>query len=93
MQDLTQDPRYREARRHARKLRGFYTHLLVFAAVNLGLFVLDMLGNPGRLWFGWPLAGWGLGVACHGLSVFAFHGGFGREWEERAIRRYLDSRR
>jgi hypothetical protein len=35
MTDLTAHPRYREARRRARNLRGFYVHALVFVLVNL----------------------------------------------------------
>ena len=38
----------------------------------------------------WAAMGWGLGLIAHGLSVFAFNGAFGKDWEERKIREYLD---
>jgi hypothetical protein len=92
MDDLTQHPRYPEARRHARRVRGFYTHALVYALVNAGLFALNLGTSPGRLWFGWTTFGWGIGLLAHGVSVFAFRGWLGSEWEERKIREYLDRR-
>jgi hypothetical protein len=90
MEDLTNHPRYKEARRHARAVRGFYIHAAVFVLVNAGVFAINLLTTPGQLWFGWGMAGWGIGLAAHGISVFAFHGFLGREWEERRIREYLD---
>ena len=83
-------PRYEEARRHARAVRGFYTHALVYVLVNGGILLLNYTTSPGRwLIVGAPLA-WGIGLAIHGLSVFAFRGWLGPEWERRKIREYLD---
>jgi hypothetical protein len=92
MDDLTQHPRYEEARRHAQRVRGFYTHALVYGVVNAGLFALNLLASPGRLWFGWTTFGWGIGLLAHAVSVFAFGGWLGPQWEERKIREYLDRR-
>ena len=92
MEELKDDPRYEEARRHIRNVRGFYNHLLVYLLVNAGLFTLNMLSSPGRIWFGWATFGWGVGLVAHGVSVFAFRGWLGARWEERKIREYLDRR-
>jgi hypothetical protein len=92
MQPVENHPRFREARRHARNLRGFYTHALVYVLVIGGLATFNFLASPGRLWFGFAAMGWGIGLAAHGLSVFASRGFFGAEWEERKIREYLDRR-
>jgi hypothetical protein len=92
MEDLKADPRYEEARRHAQNVRGFYIHLVVYLLVNAGLFALNMLSSPGRLWYGWATFGWGIGLVAHGVSVFAFSGWLGADWEERKIRRYLERR-
>jgi hypothetical protein len=92
MEELTRNPRYEEARRHARALRGFYSHALVYVLVNAGLAVVNLLTTPERIWFGFPMLGWGIGLLAHGLSVFAFRGWFGPQWEERKIREYLDRR-
>ncbi len=52
---------------------GFLTHLLVFCCVNGGFFLLGQLS--GREWhFGhapFPLWGWALGLAIHGVASWA----------------------
>jgi hypothetical protein len=92
MEELTRNPRYDEALRHARALRGFYSHALVYVLVNAGLAAINLATSPERVWFAFPLFGWGIGLLAHGLSVFAFRGWFGPRWEERKIREYLDRR-
>lgn len=56
----------RQARKRVDMKMGFLTHLLVFACVNAGLF---LLGGADRL-HGVPLWGWGLGLAIHGLVTW-----------------------
>lgn len=51
-------------RRVAMKL-GFAIHLLVYVLVNTGLLALSLAHGGG--WHWGPLAGWGLGLAIHGL--------------------------
>ncbi|MFO1198603.1 MAG: 2TM domain-containing protein [Burkholderiaceae bacterium] len=59
------DPR-RAARRAADRKLGFFIHLTVFVLVNAGLVVLNLA--TGRFaWSAFPLLGWGLGLAIHGL--------------------------
>lgn len=56
------------ARRRQRRRRGFVAHFANFAVVNGMLVTIDFLtlGGP---WFQWPLMGWGLGLAIHGVNV------------------------
>ena len=93
MENLKTDPRYEEARRHVQDVRGFYAHLTVYVLVNAGLFALNMLWSPARIWFAWATFGWGIGLVAHGVSVFALGGWLGAEWEERKIRKYLERRK
>ena len=92
MDEIRQHPRYEEARRHAQNVRGFYRHALVYILVNTGLMALNHFATPARLWYGWATLGWGIGLAVHGVSVFAFRGWLGPQWEERKIREYLERR-
>jgi hypothetical protein len=57
------------ARRRVGIKLGFYTHALVFALVNTGLYVLNSVIG-GYRWSVWPLWGWGLGLAIHGVVTF-----------------------
>jgi hypothetical protein len=82
------DERYQRAKRRVEAERGFYIHALIYMVVNAGLFLINMVSGGG-VWFYWPLIGWGIGLAAHGLSVFVFAGVFGAAWEERRIRQLL----
>jgi steroid 5-alpha reductase family enzyme len=55
----------RAARRVRRKM-GFLIHAFVFVVVNAGLFAINALTGEPR-WAHFPLMGWGLGLAIHGI--------------------------
>ena len=58
---------------------GFYIHALVYVLVNAGLYAIN-LSTGGYRWSVWPLWGWGLGLAIHGLVTFVgLHGDGMRE--------------
>lgn len=59
----------RRARRRVGMKMGFYIHALVFVLVNLGLFALNRY-TGGERWAIFPLLGWGLGLAIHGIVTF-----------------------
>lgn len=82
----------RRARAHVRALRGFYVHVAMYVAVNLGLLAVNLLSSPDRLWFYWPLLGWGIGLVAHALRVFTVPG-FDGDWEERKVAEYKDRER
>jgi hypothetical protein len=54
--------------RQRKRRRGFWKSLGTFAVVNAFLFAIDFV-TPGGPWFYWPLLGWGLFMALHGLRV------------------------
>jgi hypothetical protein len=59
----------RRARRRVGMKMGFYIHALVFVLVNLGLFAINNY-TGGERWAIFPLLGWGLGLAIHGIVTF-----------------------
>ncbi|MDQ2734981.1 MAG: 2TM domain-containing protein [Pseudomonadota bacterium] len=59
----------RRARRRVGTKMGFYIHALVFVLVNLGLFAINSY-TGGERWAIFPLLGWGLGLAIHGIVTF-----------------------
>lgn len=87
--DSNMSPAERDARRQVGKLRGFYTHLLVFALVNTGLLAINLITSPGRFWFFWPLLGWGIWLALHAVGTFSRGRWLGTDWEERKLRELM----
>lgn len=67
------DPLEREARRRADAKLGWYIHASVYIAVNLLLVTLASMS--GRSWAIFPVLGWGIGLAAHGVVVFLVIGG------------------
>lgn len=63
--------RRRIARRRAGARLGLLIHAVVFVAVNAGLLLLDLATSPQVRWAHYPMLGWGLGLAIHGLVVLA----------------------
>ncbi len=57
------------AERRVRRKMGFYIHAFVFVTVNLGLYAINSVAGEPR-WSHFPLWGWGLGLAIHGLVTF-----------------------
>jgi len=66
---------YRDGRFGAKKRAGvwlgFYIHLAAYIAVNALLVAINLVRSPDRLWFGWPLFGWGIGVVAHAIVTIA----------------------
>ena len=84
---------YNRARARVRQIRGFYIHATVFVLVNALLLAINLGNAHANIWFFWPLFGWGIGLAAHGIAVFGFGGLWGPEWEERKIQQILEKRR
>ena len=66
---LEDDSLEARAERRVRRKIGFLIHAVVFIAVNAGLHAINaMTGEP--RWAHFPLFGWGLGLAIHGLVTW-----------------------
>jgi 2TM domain len=88
----TMDPSLEEARRWVRRKRVFYTVLLVYLALVVFWFLIDVLTGADDWWFYWPTLGAGLVVAIVGITMFGIGGLFGPNWERRQMDRYLQQR-
>ena len=77
----------RRARRRVGLRNSLGFHALVFVLVNLGLWAINAFGGGPR-WHFWPLFGWGLGLAIHGIvTLLALHG---EGWRERQLEREVE---
>ena len=87
---MDEQERYERARKRVEDIKGFYTHLVVYVLVNLGLFILNLVTERGQYWFFFPLIGWGIGLVAHGVSVFGPGWFWGPDWEDRKIKELMD---
>ena len=67
----------RLAHRRAGAKLGWFIHAAVYVLVNLIILAISEHGFGNRPWSAFPLLGWGLGLALHGLAVFVLGPGSG----------------
>ena len=84
------DKKYEKAKKRVEEIKGFYTHLIVYVVINIGLFLINLFSTPGEWWFYWPLLGWAIGLFFHGMGVFVFSRFPGKQWEDRKIKEIMD---
>ena len=91
----TAHPAYTHARQHAARLRGFYVHCFAYALGNATNIVVNWITRQqgGNWWFQWPLVAWTVALAVHGITITARGSWLGPGWEERQIRKYLNTDR
>lgn len=81
---------YIRAKERVNELKGFYTHLAIYL-IFIPFFVFLNFRSSGFPWAIFPILGWGLGVLGHATEIFGWNPFFGKSWEERKIREYLDN--
>jgi hypothetical protein len=92
----TQDEiKYQEALKRVKKIKGFYTHAIVYVFVNIMIVFLNIKNlEPGESYFQFKnfmtAFFWGIGLVAHGLSVFMPNFIFGQNWEERKIKEFME---
>lgn len=81
------------AKKHVKRIKGFYIHAIVYICVNLMIIISNSLvaKNGFADTDGYMTAlFWGFGLLAHAMSVFAPDFILGRNWEERKIQEYLN---
>jgi hypothetical protein len=94
-QDISRLERLDLARKRVKKIKGFYSHLLVYVVINIMIVIINIQDlAPGESYFQYKnfftLFFWGIGLAIHGLSVFLPDFILGKNWEERKIKELMD---
>jgi 2TM domain len=87
-QPLSPEEIERLARKRAGAKLGWYMHASIYVLVNLMLFLISYHAFGARRWSLFPVVGWGVGVALHGISVFALGAGSGLR--ERMVQKERD---
>jgi len=78
------------AKEKVKALKGFYTHLAIYL-IFVPFFIFLNFRSTNFPWAIFPIAGWGLGVLGHPTETFGWNLFFGKNWEERKIREYIDN--
>ena len=89
-----EDAKYYEALKRVKRIKGFYTHALVYVVINLMFVVINYQNlGEGESYFQWhnfiTAFFWGIGLLAHGLSVFLPGMILGSDWEERKIKELM----
>lgn len=46
-----EDEKYRPTKARVEDIKGFYIHVMVFAIINVLLFIINIISTPQSLWF------------------------------------------
>lgn len=87
--------RLERAKKRVKKIKGFYSHALVYVVINLMIVIINVQNlGPDESYFQYEnfftLFFWGIGLAVHGLSVFLPNFILGKNWEERKIKAIME---
>lgn len=83
--------KYNRAKARVAEIKSFYNHAIVYVLVNVGFASLNFYQNGWQtIWFIWPLAGWGIGLASHGIATFNMNPFLSKDWEERKMKEILE---
>ena len=91
----SEEIKYKEAQKEVKRIKGFYTHAIVYVVINIMVFITNAREIPaGESIIQWrtlmtPIT-WGIGLLAHGLSVFGNAIFFGQNWEEKKIQELMD---
>ncbi|SEG10951.1 2TM domain-containing protein [Flavobacterium urumqiense] len=91
----TEELEYQEALIRVKKIKGFYTHLTVYLVVNIMILINNYQDlEAGESFFQWrsftTAFFWGIGLLSHALSTFMPNWIFGKSWEDRKIKKFLE---
>ena len=85
-----EEARYFQAVKRVKKIKGFYTHAVVYLVINIMIVIINIQNlKDGESYFQahnfFTAFFWGLGLVFHAFRVF----GYGSSWEERKIQEIL----
>lgn len=88
--EYNEEEKYYQAKKRVENLKGFYYNVLSYCLVIPFLIFINLWTSPDHYWFWYPMIGWGIGLCFHGFGVYNHKFGFGKEWEEKKIKEYMD---
>ncbi len=88
---MMNDEKYEKAKKRVEELKKFYSNLTTYVVINVILIIINLVTNPGNLWFYWVTIFWGIAILLHASKVFVLKGKvFGEEWEQKKIKEIME---
>ncbi|MBQ4822390.1 2TM domain-containing protein [Aquimarina sp. MMG016] len=89
--EIVKDLKYKRAKDRVKKMKEFYGSLTAYCIVIPFLIFINYRTTGFDLpWVIFPIAGWGLGLLFHYGEAFDRHPIFGKDWEKKKIRKYMN---
>ena len=90
MEKIDKENKYFRAKERVGVIKKFYVSLMSYFVFIGFLAALNYWTNEWRYpWFLWAAFGWGIGLVFHAVKVFGLNPFFGKDWEERKIKEYM----
>ena len=87
--EYIRDKRYEKAKERVQAIKGFYGNLLAYCIVIPFLSYLNYQTTTFP-WILFPVLGWGFGLTMHGMEAFGTNPLWGKRWEEKKMRQYME---
>ncbi|MFV8269823.1 2TM domain-containing protein [Flavobacterium sp. GT2N3] len=89
------EDKYAAAQLEVKRLKGFYTHLIVYIAINIMIVFINIRDlDPEESYFKienfFTAFVWGIGIVAHGCTVFLPNFIFGKNWEDKKIKEFME---
>ncbi len=91
MENLDRENKYFRAKEKVDRIKKFYVSLITYLLVIPLLAGVNYYTNEWHYaWFLWVAFGWGIGLIFQGIKAFGYNPFFGRDWEERKIKEFMN---
>ncbi|WP_395077952.1 2TM domain-containing protein [Flavobacterium sp.] len=92
--NMQNEIRYQEALKRVKKIKGFYTHFIVYLVINIMIIISNIQNlESGESYFKlenfFTAFFWGIGLILHALSIFLPTWFLGNNWEENKIQELM----
>ena len=83
------DKRYQKAKEKVEAIKGFYGNLTAYCIV-IPILVYINYTTSSFPWAIFPTLGWGFGLLMHGMEAYGYNPLFGKRWEERKMKEFME---
>tara|TARA_R110000868_G_scaffold66877_3_gene198868 strand:- start:37766 stop:38068 length:303 start_codon:yes stop_codon:yes gene_type:complete len=90
MENMDRENKYHRVKERVEAIKKFYLNLVSYLIFIMVLAALNYYTNQWQYaWFLWAAFGWGIGLVFQGIKLFGINPFFGKNWEERKIKEFM----